>query len=85
MFGLVRTAIRFFFIGFAAGVLLAPRAGSETRRLLREKLSALVNEALEIAALPPIEAEAAPVPHQDAPPARPRPARVPRRPEESGA
>lgn len=55
MFGLVRTAVRFFFIGFGVGILLAPRAGAETRALIREKLNTIVNSALEVADLPPVE------------------------------
>ena len=60
MFAIVRTAVRFFFIGFGIGVLLAPRAGSETRALIREKLNTVVDAVLEVAALPPLEAEAEP-------------------------
>lgn len=55
MFGLVRTAVRFFFIGFGVGVLLAPRAGAETRGLIREKLNGIVNSVLEVADLPPVD------------------------------
>ena len=49
MFGLVRTAVRFFFVGFGIGVLLAPRAGAETRELIREKVNLLVGSILEVA------------------------------------
>lgn len=59
MFGLIRTAVRFFFIGFAAGVLLAPRAGAETRQQIREKLNELIGSLLEVADLPPVEGDAA--------------------------
>ena len=55
MFGLVRTAVRFFFIGFGIGILLAPRAGAETRDLIREKLNVIVGSVLEVADLPPVE------------------------------
>ena len=55
MFGLVRTAVRFFFIGFGIGILLAPRAGAETRALIREKLNMIVGSVLEVADLPPVE------------------------------
>ena len=55
MFGLMRTAVRFFFIGFGVGILLAPRTGAETRALIREKLNAIVNSVLEVADLPPDE------------------------------
>ncbi len=58
MFGLVRTAVRFFFIGFGVGVLLAPRAGADTRELIREKLNMIVGSILEVADLPPVEGAA---------------------------
>ena len=51
MFSRVRIAIRFFFVGLAVGVLLAPRSGEETRRLLREKADALLNDVLDAATL----------------------------------
>ena len=51
MFSRVRTAIRFFFVGLAVGVLLAPRSGEETRRLLRERADSLFNEVLEAASM----------------------------------
>jgi len=59
MFGLVRVALRFFVIGFAMGALFAPRAGAETRAMLREKLTMIANQVLELAALPPIEPDRA--------------------------
>jgi hypothetical protein len=55
MFGLVRTALRAFVLGVVVGVLFAPRAGGETRRMLNERFTSFVNQLLEIAALPPIE------------------------------
>lgn len=55
MFALLRTSLRFFVIGFVAGTLFAPRAGAETRQMLREKFTIMVNQVLELAALPPIE------------------------------
>jgi hypothetical protein len=55
MFVLLRTSLRFFIVGFVAGTLFAPRAGAETRRMLREKLTIIANQILELAALPPIE------------------------------
>jgi len=58
MFGLVRTAVRFFFIGFGIGILLAPRAGAETRDLIREKVNMIVGSILEVADLPPVEGTA---------------------------
>jgi YtxH-like protein len=51
MFSRVRIAIRFFFVGLAVGVLLAPRSGEETRRLLREKADSLLNDVLDAATL----------------------------------
>jgi hypothetical protein len=51
MFSRVRIAIRFFFVGLAVGVLLAPRSGEETRRLLREKADSLLNDILDAASL----------------------------------
>lgn len=51
MFSRVRTAIRFFFVGLAVGVLLAPRRGEETRRLVREKADQLLNDVLDAATL----------------------------------
>jgi gas vesicle protein len=51
MFSRVRIAIRFFFVGLAVGVLLAPRSGDETRRLVREKADRLLNDVLDAATL----------------------------------
>jgi gas vesicle protein len=51
MFSRVRIAIRFFFVGLAVGVLLAPRSGEETRRMLREKADSLLNDVLDAASL----------------------------------
>jgi gas vesicle protein len=51
MFSRVRTAIRFFFVGLAAGVLLAPRSGEDTRRMLREKADNLLDGILDAATL----------------------------------
>ena len=51
MFSRVRIAIRFFFVGLAVGVLLAPRSGEETRRLVRAKADRLLNDVLEAASL----------------------------------
>lgn len=36
---MIKTLLRTFLLGVGIGVLLAPRAGSETRRLLSEKLN----------------------------------------------
>jgi hypothetical protein len=51
MFSRVRIAIRFFFVGLAVGVLLAPRSGAETRRLVRERADRLLNDVLDAATL----------------------------------
>jgi YtxH-like protein len=51
MFSRVRIAIRFFFVGLAVGVLLAPRSGEETRRMLRERADRLLNDVLDAATL----------------------------------
>jgi len=55
MFALLRTSLRFFVIGFVVGTLFAPRSGADTRQMLGEKLTVMVNQILELAALPPIE------------------------------
>jgi hypothetical protein len=49
MLSRVRIAIRFFFVGLAVGVLLAPRSGVETLRLVRERAEKLMNDALDAA------------------------------------
>jgi len=51
MFSRVRIAIRFFFVGLAVGVLLAPRSGEQTRRMLREKADRILNDVLDAASL----------------------------------
>lgn len=55
MFSRVRVAIRFFFVGLAVGVLLAPRSGEQTRRMLREKADQLLNDVLDAATLGTVE------------------------------
>jgi len=55
MFALLRTSLRFFVVGCVVGTLFAPRSGAETRQMLREKFTVMVNQILELAALPPIE------------------------------
>lgn len=55
MFSRVRIAIRFFFVGLAVGILLAPRSGVETRRLVREKADRLLNDVLDAATLGTID------------------------------
>ena len=59
MLALLRTSLRFFVIGFLAGTLFAPRSGAATRAMLREKFTVMVNQFLELAALPPIESRTA--------------------------
>ncbi len=51
MFSRVKIAIRFFFVGLAVGVLLAPRSGVETRRLVRERADRILNDVLDAATL----------------------------------
>lgn len=38
-----KTIVRSLIVGIGVGVLLAPRAGSETRRLLNEKLNRFID------------------------------------------
>ncbi len=42
----MRTAIKFLTIGLLAGLLLAPRKGDETRKLLMERGKDYIKEAL---------------------------------------
>jgi hypothetical protein len=51
MFSRVKIAIRFFFVGLVVGVLLAPRSGRVTRRLLRTRADRLFNDLLDAATL----------------------------------
>ena len=51
MFSRVRIAIRFFVVGLAVGVLLAPRSGEQTRRMLRAHADRLLNDVLDAATL----------------------------------
>ena len=60
MFSRVRIAIRFFFMGLAVGVLLAPRSGRETRRLVRERADRLLNDLLDAATLGAFDSGAVP-------------------------
>ena len=57
MFAVIRAAIRAFAIGVAVGVLFAPRAGAETRKMLSARIAAFMDQLSEVAALPPIEPE----------------------------
>ncbi len=54
MFTVIRVALRAFVVGFIAGALFAPRPGVETRRMLREKLTLIANQLLDVAGLPPV-------------------------------
>jgi hypothetical protein len=67
MFSRVRIATRFFFMGLAIGVLLAPRSGRETRRLVRERADRLLNELLDVATLGAFDSGATPMDEPDAP------------------
>lgn len=59
MFALLRVALRSFSIGVAVGILVAPRPGEETRRMLMERVNAAIDSILELAALPPMRPERA--------------------------
>ena len=59
MFGVMRGLIRSFAVGLAIGVLIAPRAGAETRRMLSERLTAFLDQLFEIAGRPPVAPERA--------------------------
>jgi hypothetical protein len=61
MISRVRIAIRFFFMGLAVGVLLAPRSGRETRRMVRERADRLLNDLLDAATLGAFDSGAAPL------------------------
>ena len=67
MFSRVRIAIRFFFVGLAVGVLLAPRSGEETRRLVRAKADRLLNDVLDAATLGTYESGAGATEGDDTP------------------
>jgi hypothetical protein len=45
----LRTAIKYFTIGLLAGVLLAPRKGEDTRKLLMERGKEYLQEAFDMA------------------------------------
>ena len=64
MFSRVRIAIRFFFMGLAVGVMLAPRAGRETRRLVRERADRLLNDLLDAATLGAFDSGPMPIPDE---------------------
>jgi hypothetical protein len=67
MFSRVRIAIRFFFMGLAVGVLLAPRSGRETRRLVRERADRLLNDLLDAATLGAFDSAPAPLDEAEPP------------------
>jgi hypothetical protein len=54
VFGVINAALRAFVIGVVVGMLFAPRPGAETRKMLNERIAAMIDQLLEIAALPPI-------------------------------
>lgn len=55
MFAMIRAAIRAFAIGVAVGMLFAPRQGTETRKMLSQRIAAFMDQLFEVAALPPVE------------------------------
>jgi len=64
MLSRVRIAIRFFFMGLAVGVLLAPRSGRETRLLVRERADRLLNDLLDAATLGAFDSGPMPIPDE---------------------
>ena len=44
----IRTAIKYFTIGLLAGLLLAPRKGDETRKLLMERGKEYMQEVMNV-------------------------------------
>ena len=67
MFSRVRIAIRFFFLGLAVGVLLAPRSGKETRAMVRERADRLLNDLLDAATLGSFDSGPAPLEEETTP------------------
>lgn len=47
--GFLKTLVRAFLLGVGVGVLVAPRAGEETRRMLSEKFNRLMDNAGDVA------------------------------------
>jgi hypothetical protein len=77
VFAVINAAMRAFVVGVVVGMLFAPRPGPETRRMLNERISAMINQLLEIAALPPIQpSQAATNGQPERPEERPTPKRV---------
>jgi gas vesicle protein len=66
MFSRVRIAIRFFFVGLAVGIMLAPRSGEQTRKMLRAKADELLNNILDAASMG-VEPEPEPEPAAKSP------------------
>ncbi len=52
MFGTMRFGARAFFLGVAIGLLIAPRPGWETRRLVRRSVGRFLDGLTEFLALP---------------------------------
>lgn len=48
MLSALRTSIKFFTIGLLAGLLLAPRRGEETRKLMMERGKDLINDVMSV-------------------------------------
>jgi gas vesicle protein len=48
MLSALRTAIKFFTIGLLAGLLLAPRKGEETRKLMMERGKEMVSDIVSV-------------------------------------
>lgn len=46
---MIKTIFRSFLLGLGVGILLAPRSGSDTRKLLSEKLNNVIDGASELA------------------------------------
>ena len=74
MFSRVKIAIRFFFVGLVVGVLLAPRSGRATRRLLRVRADRMFNELLDAATLGAYETEPVPPDEEEGNSPDPQPA-----------
>jgi gas vesicle protein len=72
VFGVINAALRAFVVGVVVGMLFAPRPGAETRRMLNERISAMINQLLEIAALPPLQVSQAATNGHTEPPAAKR-------------
>lgn len=45
----LKTMLRAFLLGLGVGILVAPRTGSETRRMLNDKLSGVLDSANDMA------------------------------------